>query len=118
MLVIAAYKTESKRIRILASLSSLFIAACIGSLIGVLYNLQTNLTFTKAADRFIQASTELIKGNEEEKLIEEWNQVREEFHPTYENQGNFTEIVTASALRMETHIEKKRPNQAGDDNSE
>ena len=76
---------------------SYFVAFVIGSLLRLNYN----ANYGSASADLVETVIANVESGNEDGLLRELKRLKEEFHPTYENEANYDKLVKSFISRME-----------------
>lgn len=109
VLIFGSAACGNKVARVVLGVVALAWAGIIFSMAGWLESLNYNAWYNGSAAELIDASIEGLEEGDEELVLAELKRLREELNVTYEERGNFQELASGLAARLE----KRRAEQGG-----
>ena len=95
---------ESKnqpRIRRVCGVGAFICALLVGVVIGLLQQLRYNADYGFSSQKLFEQTVKALKDGRTPEVTEEFENLAEVFHPTYENRADFDDLVTEAARRLE-----------------
>lgn len=97
-----AVTSEDRRRRIRYGIAAILAAAICFFLVGTVASFQHNDSYSRAADKLLEASVNALEGGRQAEVLREWKAMDQKFRQSYETRGNFREITEEAIKGMNT----------------